>query len=495
MCNDVASTEKNSRFNSEIQNNELPVESKSNELAELVKSLTNNSKLNEDETENVLSNYIYLSNLVRSDLSEIDERLVTLHKLDVSTPTEKDYLHKKIRYFYAMNIRAKNDIIEFFTERMIPFVLEHSKMKFLDRTTDELTMLCVKSRYDYAFFHQYYNMDYDFSTEAKVRCMPGVTIQNMLGTVSSYIELHKTNPEKYTERINDIVVKRNCLGVILEKAKITYHLQHRVEIFQTLAELYNTKKYQSFIILAAIQMEGVFYDCCVVLNEKTSRNNKENFGTLVEKADAVFSQNDRIKQAVYPYYAFEVPELRNEIAHKGFSSASDLYSKANELILDLHTVINWCYDMEHDKYYPACAAYEENASYEMEETNYIRGIMTTLFSCYRCFDSEFIEVLAMPEKCETELDFYESLAKTDKDITIKEKVKVISHVVKSKSFWNEIYQQISTTKESEYKKGTKYNFIDFAIRLRDAIIPVLVKDSPEKMACQEASKELKRFAR
>lgn len=67
-----------------------------------------------------------------------------------------------------------------------------------------------------------------------------------------------------------------------------------------------------------------------------------------------------MKQAVYPYYAFEVPDLRNEIAHKGFSSASDLYSEANELILDLHTVVTWCYNMERDKYYPAYAAYKEN---------------------------------------------------------------------------------------------------------------------------------------
>ena len=47
--------------------------------------------------------------------------------------------------------------------------------------------------------------------------------------------------------------------------------------------------------------------------------------------------------------------------------------------------------------------------------------------------------------------------------------------------------------QNEYIQGTKYNFVDFAIHLRNAVIPVLTKDSPEKLACQEVSKELKRF--
>lgn len=491
MCSNVASAENDNRVDSTNEETRLPVEQKSSELTDLVKKMTNANEINDAESGNILSNYIYLSNLVRSDLLEIDERLSGLHQLDISTPADEDYLHKKIRYFYDLNAKAKDEIIAFFTKRIIPFVLEYQKFKFEDRTSDQLTMLIVKTRYDYAFFRQYYDMNYDFSTEAKVRFMPGVTIQNMSDTVKYYIELHKNNPIEYRNKINNLVTKKNCLGAILEKSKVTYHLQHRVEIFQTLIELYTAKKYQAFIILAAIQMEGVFYDCCVVLNEKKNRTSKENFGTLVEKANTVFAQNERMKQAVYPYYAFEVPDLRNEIAHKGFSSASDLYSEANELILDLHTVVTWCYNMERDKYYPAYAAYKENI--EKDGSDFINGVIATLFSSYQCSDSESVEVLAAPEKYSAELDFYKSLAETENGITIKEKVKRISDVVKSESFWNKILQQIKMFNQNEYIQGTKYNFVDFAIHLRNAVIPVLTKDSPEKLACQEVSKELKRF--
>lgn len=116
-----------------------------------------------------------------------------------------------------------------------------------------------------------------------------------------------------------------------------------------------------------------------------------------------------------------------------------------------------------------------------------------MFSSYQCSDSESVEVLAAPEKYSAELDFYKSLAETENSITIKEKVKRISDVVKSESFWNKILQQIKMFNQNEYIQGTKYNFVDFAIHLRNAVIPVLTKDSPEKLACQEVSKELKRF--
>lgn len=54
--------------------------------------------------------------------------------------------------------------------------------------------------------------------------------------------------------------------------------------------------------------------------------------------------------SVYPYYNFDVPGIRNEIAHTGFYRSGDLNHLANELILDLNTIISWIYGITHEKY-------------------------------------------------------------------------------------------------------------------------------------------------
>ena len=49
--------------------------------------------------------------------------------------------------------------------------------------------------------------------------------------------------------------------------KIEVHniLKRRLEVFNTLKTLYAEKKWQSFISLAVLQIEGLFHDCCNVL--------------------------------------------------------------------------------------------------------------------------------------------------------------------------------------------------------------------------------------
>lgn len=43
---------------------------------------------------------------------------------------------------------------------------------------------------------------------------------------------------------------------------------------------------------------------------------------------------------MYPYFAFEMPNVRNKIAHQGFWDASDLKNFANELMFDIYAIIN-----------------------------------------------------------------------------------------------------------------------------------------------------------
>ena len=157
----------------------------------------------------------------------------------------------------------------------------------------------------------------------------------------------------------------------------------------------------------------------------------------------------------------------------------------------MHTVVYWCCKLEQDKFYSIYQAYEESIEAGIDSDKYDRQVLTTLFSCYQLFDREFVDILADPAQYISELDFYKSLAPSEDVVTIKERVNTISGIVKRESFWKVISGELDSV--TEYKAVKPYDFVDFIIHLRNAIIPVLGKDTPEKLACQEVSKKLKQF--
>ena len=137
-----------------------------------------------------------------------------------------------------------------------------------------------------------------------------------------------------------MVTENNVLDYLYSRVEVHNIMCRRLEIFDTLKYLYEREKWQSFISLAILQIEGLFFDCCNVLKvpdlSKTA-------GTFVEKVDKSFRDNDIIMLSVYPYFNFDVPDIRNEIAHTGYFMSEDLNHVANELILDLKAIISLIY--------------------------------------------------------------------------------------------------------------------------------------------------------
>ena len=101
-------------------------------------------------------------------------------------------------------------------------------------------------------------------------------------------------------------------------------------------------------------------------------------------------------------------------------------------------------------------------------------------------------VLADPAKYDDELQFFRALNSDPCAVTILEMVQSISTIVKSESFWKYIADDVLSS-TYEHKQGKPYDVIDFITALRNMIIPVLTKDSSEKLACQEVSKKLKTY--
>ena len=467
---------------------ELTKEELCNQLA---KALCPSAEFSSSEAEHIVCNYVFIMDLVRKDLNEIENRLIRLKADDVTTPKDEDYEHKRIRFFSKINKEAKSEIVDFISNGIEHILCKSKTYKYSDRIDDELTMLFLNGRYNYSFFGRYYDPDYDFSTEVKIRFIPGVDIQNMMKTVAEYIELKKKDPEKFGKVIDAMVEKNHCMQYIYDKIKSHYYLHKRSEIFETLTGLYDSKRYISFISLAMTQVEGLFYDCITILNRKELGNKA---GTLVEKIDKVFAQNEKVKQALYPYFAFSVPVLRNEIAHNGITSSENPMHLCSEIILDMYCLVYWACQLSDDKYSPIAMAYDELLKSVKEENSESQEsiVFLELFYCYQICDHEFLKVLASTDKYNDEIQFYKDLYAGEDVITIKEKIEAVSAIMVSNDFW--LYIKNNAIKYCDKKKKNKpYDLVDFIVAVRNAFIPFLISGSTEKATCQEVSKELKAF--
>lgn len=449
-------------------------------LANIVLSSTENEDMNK---ELFISNYIYVSQIVISDLNEINEHLCKLKQADQTIPPEKDYEHRKIRYFAGINRRAKEEIVDFLCNRMIDYLLKDKNVDYVARQADELLSLALQSCYEYGFFKRYYDYNYDFSTEAKIRFIPGVGIENFLEKIKEFIELKQNDNTRYESVISSIINDNNILNYLYDKIESHNVMRKRLEVFETMQNLYATEKWQSFISLAILQIEGLFYDCCKVLNISETEKNE---GTLVEKVDKSFKNNHILMLSVYPYYMFEIPTIRNEVAHTGLVSRDNLQHLANELILDLNTVISWIYEISHSKYTNIAMISDALDKCESQDlTKQSLKLLTEMLSISGVSDYKYLELLANPSHFTEEIHCMKT-----PDGYWEERINRIMGVVKTEEFWTTINSHID---EHEHFDANKpLSFLVLSDKLKNTFIAILDKDSPEKIACQEVAAKIQK---
>lgn len=428
-----------------------------------------------------ISNYIYILQKIIADLCEINERLQDLKHLDATIPAEKDYEHRKLRYFANLNKRARDEIINFLSIRLLDYLIEHKSVDYASRQDDKGLNLMLQSCYEYSFFKKYYDPDYNFSTEAKIRFIPGVKLENFLDVINGYIKLKHEDLNAYQIELSRIVRENNVLDYLCRKIEVHNIMNRRLEVFNTLETLYEDKKWQPFISLAILQIEGLFYDCCNVLkvNELSGLA-----GTLVEKVDKSFRDNHILMLSVYPYYMFEIPEIRNEIAHTGLIESENLEHIANELILDLNTVISWIYEISHEKYKILMMISDALDNKNSEDINVLASTLVYEMVLWMDIaDFKYLDILKKPS------DYFDEIGCMKTPIGYWEAIiDKIMNIIKTETFWSIIDEHIDETENFETNKP--FNLLVLADKLKNTFIPILDKDSPEKLACQRVAAKI-----
>lgn len=419
---------------------------KSEKKIETIDFLLNSLEIkpeNINDTNLFLRNYIYTTIITRKHLIEINKRQSFIKKRISKTEKKETYELKKLNYFYQRNEEAKKEIINFICTDIGRYVkgIVFPHLDLIDRNQEQ-DMWKHGPVYDYLYNARLYDPEYDFSTWVKFYGIPGVNILDTYKNIEKYIELKKTSTQLYQEQILKTVDENDMMCQIAQRITFNYHVHERKEIFDTMVTLFREEKYLTFTIMATIQLEGIFYDLACI---KFGR--KDNPGNLFEKIGNTFKDNPILVQAIYPYFAFDIPALRNEVAHKGIVKGRDLKQAAYELVLDLNCLLCLTEEASTDKFKKFIIVYGKlNKIEDFEYKNYeeysraIAECFTKEFYLDKIIeDKYFWELLTSPNKYEEEMDYYRPDDLKDDEACLKDMVYFISDLAKTGVFWTGVY--------------------------------------------------------
>lgn len=453
------------------------------------------SMLSEDEGHLLVKNFVHLMCMVIRDIKSVNSRLnrcqAEYKKYEGDKSNAAEYFRRKADYFCTINKNAYNEILLFLQDDLKEYLLEnrYDTLK-REQENDSLSLLFMGRRYMAAQFPEYYDIDFDFSTVVKVSFLPNVELLDKMKVEKEFISLRKNDEQKYVQRLHNIVINEKIIDDILTRVKHNYHLHKRYEMFQDLAKLFSEKHYQSFMSLGLLQLEGLFYDLCNI-----KFGTKENMGTLVEKVQkSLRGKNEFSFMRFYPYFAFDIPIQRNEIAHKGMLESEDLENMAYNLILDLNTVVTMVKGESYDKFIVFVMIHERLVNLELnspelmgEKQKIYRVFLTELVGNSVIANEYFWAVLKRPEDFKEELAFYKPVELSDGYIDLEGIVASISIMIRQKEFWMEL---LNTMQDFQAQDGAiSSNLCDLAKRLRNDYINELSNEA--KDYCIEISKLLK----
>ena len=434
-------------------------------------------------------NFIHLCCHVLIDIKEIEERLADYKAryavLKGNKSNKAEFERKKLIYFCDLNKEALREINNFIASGIPSFLSDHS-YDTLNRECerDSLSDLFYSNRYKYAWHRDYYSIDYPFRIIVNVfqYIREKYCSEEFMGEEKKLLKLYSDLPEQFWSKMDRYVETDNVMQSVLERVTNDYNLHKRQEIFMTLNNLFSEGKYQSFIALGLIQIEGLFDDYCQIRFGES-----ENKGTLVEKAKKTLETNEYSLLRMYPYFAFDIPLLRNEVAHKGMLKTEDAKRIAYDLILDLNTLSQMVRSESMDKFVYAIMTHEILVQWKPENEGNTDGLYDTLVYELFMFDkianAHFWKVLKNPVDYKEEIEFYRKDDQPEGMIDLPGIIQVMSQLIRSEGFWKSMHKLVNqhitpTSKWAELE--------EFARKMKNEYIAVLEPDA--KTECIEVSK-------
>ena len=434
-------------------------------------------------------NFVHLMSHLYKDVKEIEDRLADYKArfamLQSIKSNKAEFERRKLIYFCDLNKEALREINGFIANGIPSFLLDHSYDTLnRERERDRLADLFFNNRYKYAWHRDYYSIDYPFSIIIKTTqyVREKYRLEQCMEEERKIFKLYSDSSEQFWKMMDQYVETGRVMQNILERVTNDYNLHKRQEIFETLNSLFMEGKYQSFITLGLIQIEGLFDDYCQIRFGES-----DNQGTLVEKAQKTLETNEYNFLRMYPYFAFDIPILRNEVAHKGILNTEDAKRTAFELILDLNTLTQMVKSESMDKFVYAIMTHEKLLEWEPKNDGNTDELYDTLLYELLMFDkmanTHFWKVLKNPDDYKVEIEFYRKDDLPEGMIDLPGIIGVMSQLVRSEEFWKAMHRLV----DQHIKPTSKWVEVEeFARKMKNEYIAVLEPDA--KAECIEVAK-------
>ena len=450
------------------------------------------------ESEMFQRNFVYLMCNIIKDIKEIEDRLKTYRKEFDSLKGDKgldtEYKRRKLKYFCEINKEAHKEICSFISDGLVKYLLDKSydMLKREDEREGQFDLYsCL--RYKYALHRKFFSYDYPFDAAAKteVYIKSKYDLKDWPYEEKNLMDLLSKDPEAFWKVLYKYVDDDEIMDTIKETVETNYHLSKRKEIFETLNELLSSKKYQSFITLGLIQIEGLFDDYCRL---KFGDNNTQ--GSLIEKVQKSLEKNEFVFYRMYPYFALDIPKLRNEVAHTGMIQTEDAQKMVYNLILDLNTLTQMVLKESDFKFRTAQLIYKKiseldfsSADPQIIDSAY-DSLLQEMLAYFMLPDDGFWDMIKNPDEYNDEIQFYKNDELEEGYIDRPGIIHFLSQIVKKVEFWKAMYRLVSENcNETRYFSEAE----EFATKMKNDYISIL--EPAAKAECIEVSKLLNQFSK
>lgn len=268
---------------------------------------------------------------IAQQLSYIESEKAQLEKkkaVDGRLSAEDRYYRNQLEYYKKKNQIAREQIVDFITNRM--------RSKALISASDSV----LNGISSLGFFNRPYPYSakpfWGHTSRYDVRGLDELSNKFMdlpAGSYDDIAELYKTSPDEFYEFAETYIagIPGNYPSVrekILAHASKSHVLDRRKRIIETMLNHYDNRDYLSFVSIAPLQVEGIFADLC---RELGVTEGQLDISSLNDKLGHI---DERLKSFLfYEYYSFKFPVLRNFVAH-GELVDGDLARTSILLMLD-----------------------------------------------------------------------------------------------------------------------------------------------------------------
>lgn len=274
-----------------------------------------------------------LYNNAINHLNEIDKNLEDLNKAleeinkrrETKNTDGNERMHSYlINHYVALNNKAKDEILIFLKGGLNEYILKERNLKSISSS-----FLPVSIPYAYEWNPRRYKLRYPTELDNKFGDL-------FIQEYRDIAEQFKTDKSKIDPFILEYINKKECLKEI--KSLISHnHILIKRKTLNEAIELFELSKLRSFIAVASLQIEGLFFDYCIELGLNPKDGEDFTFGDSLDFI--VREQKDFYN---FEYYAFQLRMSRNFSAHpKSELEDSKLVFKANVLLLDILAVLRF----------------------------------------------------------------------------------------------------------------------------------------------------------